>query len=110
MAYLLPKWLPPPPELPLAWPPPLFEELWPPKLREELDGAEERVEGALCERIEGADERPALLLPNERLLVPCGLKVRLGVELLLPRRLPKVRLLLFGCVTVVRVLLWRGEP
>lgn len=54
----------------------------------------------------GADWR--LLFPNERDAPLLGEKVRLGTVVVLLR--PKVRCPLLGCVTVVRVLLWREEP
>lgn len=87
--------VPPPKLLPLERV--LLEELWLPKLPPPI-----LFDGADC--LELVD-------PNERLLLFCGVNVRLGVaSLLAPKWLPKEEPLLLGRVAVVRVLLWRGVP
>lgn len=104
--------------LPLECPPPkLLLELWPPKLplpNERLaelpDGELERVVGALNERAGALDELVERL-PNDLPLPDDGENVLLGCELRLPNEpLPKLRPVVDGVFTVVRVLLWRGVP
>lgn len=104
--------------MPLECPPPkLLLELWPPKLplpNERLaelpEGELERVVGALNERAGALDELVERL-PNDLPLPDDGENVLLGCEPRLPNEpLPKLRPVVDGVFTVVRVLLWRGVP